>query len=79
VLEAVQERLGRLSPVARQVIESAAVLAPDIQFDLLQQTAGRSELEVVDGLDELVRRQLLVDGEQHQSDVCPRFHLPNGW
>jgi DNA-binding SARP family transcriptional activator len=66
VHEAVEERLGRLSPVARQVVESAAVLAPDLQFELIQQTAGRSELEVADGLDELVRRQLLLDGEQHQ-------------
>jgi DNA-binding SARP family transcriptional activator len=65
VQEAVQERLARLSPVAKQVLESAAVLSPDLQFDLIQQTAGRSELEVTDGLDELVRRQLLVEGEQH--------------
>jgi len=37
------------------------VLSPDLELALLWQTAGRTELEAADGLDELVRRQLLQE------------------
>jgi DNA-binding SARP family transcriptional activator/predicted ATPase len=64
VKEAVQQRLARLSPVARQVLEAAAVLTPELKFELLKQTSGRSDGEVSEGLEELVQRQLLIDGEK---------------
>ena len=64
VQAAIERRLERLSPPARQAFEAAAVLAPDLAIDLLAQTAGRSELETAQGLDELERRQLLVGGDQ---------------
>ena len=63
VQAAIQRRLERLSPLGRQVLETAAVLAPDLALDLLAQTAGRSGLEAAQGLDELARRQLLEGGE----------------
>ena len=63
VQAAIQRRLERLSPLGRQVLETAAVLAPDVTLDLLAQTAGRSGLETAQGLDELARRQLLEGGE----------------
>ena len=63
VQEAIQRRLNRLSQVGRQILEAAAVLSPDLQYQLLQDTAGRSEIEVADGLDELIERQLLIDSE----------------
>lgn len=63
VQAAIERRLERLSPPARQAFEAAAVLAPDLAFDLLAQTAGRSELEMAQGLDELERRQLLAGGD----------------
>jgi DNA-binding SARP family transcriptional activator len=66
VQDAIQRRLDRLSPVARQVLEAAAVLAPDLDLKLLQETAGRSALELADGLDELLGHQLLTNGEQHR-------------
>jgi predicted ATPase len=50
--DTVQRRLDRLSPVARQVLEAAAVLSPDLRFELLQETAGRSAHELADGFDE---------------------------
>ncbi|MFQ6059480.1 MAG: AAA family ATPase, partial [Anaerolineae bacterium] len=61
VREAVEARLARLSPVARQVLEAGAILSPIFGFDLVHLTAGRRELETMDGLDELVARQLLVE------------------
>lgn len=62
VQAAIQRRLERLSPLGRQILEAAAVLAPDLVFELLLPTAGRSDLETAQGLDELTGRQLLVDG-----------------
>ena len=61
---AIRRRLERLNPLGRQVLESAAVLGSGLRVDLLQETAGRSDLEVAEGLDEVVGRQLLVDGER---------------
>jgi hypothetical protein len=66
VQAAIERRLERLSPSGRQALEAAAVLAPDLAFDLLAQTAGRSELEMAQGLDELEQRQLLADGDQRR-------------
>ena len=63
VQAAIQRRLERLSPLGRQMLEAAAVLAPDLAFDLLLPTAGRSDLETAQGLDELAGRQLLADGD----------------
>jgi predicted ATPase len=63
VQEAILGRLAKLSPVARQVLEAAAVLAPNLDQPLLQETAGRAEFEVADGLDELVGRQMLTEGD----------------
>lgn len=61
VREAVQARLHHLSPVARQVLEAGAIFGRTFGFDLVRLTAGRRELEIMDGLDELVARQLLVE------------------
>ena len=66
VQEAIGRRLERLSPVGRQVLEAAAVLSPNLEFKLLQETAGRSGLELADGLDELLNQQLLTNGKGHQ-------------
>jgi len=64
VLETVQGRVGRLDPLAQQLLEAAAILATNLNLDVIQATTGRSDLEVVDGLDELVKRQLLLaDGD----------------
>lgn len=64
VRETVQHRLERLQPVARQVLEAGAVWGPTFTFEIVRQTAGRSELETVDGLDELVGRHLLREDAQ---------------
>jgi DNA-binding SARP family transcriptional activator/uncharacterized protein YkuJ len=60
VLETVQQRVGRLTPLARQLLDAAAILETNLNAGVIQLTTGRSDLEVGDGLDELVQRQLLL-------------------
>lgn len=62
VLDAVEERLARLSPRARQVLEAGAVLGRSFSFGLAHQTSGRGEMETVDSLDEVVARNLVEEG-----------------
>jgi predicted ATPase len=72
VRAAVRARLEQLSPVARQVLEAGSALGPRFDFDVVRVTAGRRELETMDGLDELVARQLLLehpDGYQFRHEI----------
>jgi tetratricopeptide (TPR) repeat protein len=61
VREAVETRLGRLDSKARQVLEAGAILGMSFDFDVVRHTAGRGEIETVDGLDQAVARQLLLE------------------
>jgi DNA-binding SARP family transcriptional activator len=61
IREAVLVRLDRLSPVARQVLEAGAVLGPIFEFQVVHRTTGRGELEALEGLDELLGRQVLLE------------------
>jgi DNA-binding SARP family transcriptional activator len=61
VREAVAARVQRLDPKARQVIEAGAILGLTFDFESVRLTAGRREMEAIDGLDELVARQLLSE------------------
>ncbi len=63
VRQAVEDRLTRLSPQARQVLEAASLLEDGFTFDLAYLTAGRSEEETARGLEELVARHLLETRE----------------
>jgi DNA-binding SARP family transcriptional activator/tetratricopeptide (TPR) repeat protein len=69
VRQAVEARLQRLSPMARQVLEAAAVLGATFDFELVRATAGRRELETMDGLDELCARQLLMEQSTERLEV----------
>lgn len=64
VLGAVEARVERLGAQARQVLEAGAILGQTFVFDLVHLTAGRREMETMDGLDELVARQLLAEQEE---------------
>jgi predicted ATPase len=57
--ETIQRRIGRLSSIAKQVLEAAAVLSSHLDFHLLRSVTGCSEMDVADGLDELLRVQML--------------------
>ena len=75
VSEMVVIRLSRLSPVAQQLLEAGAVLGVGFAYELVQQTAGRTELEALDGLDELQRRYLLretANGYQFHHEIIRR-------
>lgn len=61
VRQAIEARLRRLSPRARQILEAGAILGLTFSLDEVRLTAGRRELETLDGLDELVARQLLTE------------------
>jgi len=61
VCQAVNSRLDKLHPSARQVLEAGAVLGQVFDFESILMTAGRGEMESLDGLDELVARQFLIE------------------
>ncbi len=61
VRQAVEARLRRLGPHAQQLLEAGAILGASFDFDLVHRTAGRGEMETIDGLDEAVARQILVE------------------
>lgn len=58
--DVVQHRLGRLDPISQQILQTASVLSPEISFNLLTKTSGRKELEVIDSLDDLEEKYLLL-------------------
>ena len=65
----IEQRMERLQPMARQLLEAGAVLGPTFDFEIVWQTAGRREMETVEGLDELVARRFFEeDGSRY------RFH-----
>jgi ABC-type oligopeptide transport system substrate-binding subunit/DNA-binding SARP family transcriptional activator len=64
VQAAIESRLDHLSPTALQVLQASAVLGISFEFPLLYHTAGRSELETVEALDELAWRKLLATVDQ---------------
>ncbi|MGI9642950.1 MAG: BTAD domain-containing putative transcriptional regulator, partial [Acidimicrobiia bacterium] len=55
----VDSRLAALDEISTQIIAAAAVLGSRCNLGLLRATSGRSEDEVVDGVDELIRRRIL--------------------
>ena len=61
VRDAVVARVEHLSARARQVLEAGAVLGQVFDFQAVHRVAGRRDLETMDGLDELVAHQLLVE------------------
>lgn len=60
ICQTVRLRVEQLSPTARQVLAAAAVLGPACCGDALHLTAGRTEMEIADALDELAGRQFLI-------------------
>ncbi len=65
VREAIQARVRHLSPMAQQLLEAAAILTPQLDETLLRHTAGRTEAETADALDELLAHHLLQIDKTH--------------
>jgi DNA-binding SARP family transcriptional activator len=61
VRQVVKSRLKALHPSTRQVLEAGAVLGQAFDPEAVMVTAGRGEMEVLDGLDELVGHQFLLE------------------
>lgn len=55
----VLRRIGTLSPPARALVDVAAVLGGEFEADLLRLAAGLGELETMDAMAELLRRQTI--------------------
>jgi predicted ATPase len=66
VREAILTRVSHLTPIARQVLEAAAVLDPLLDDELLQHTSARSAVETSDALDELLAHQFLQIGKSQR-------------
>lgn len=58
IRSAVRQRLSNLNPEARQILEATSVLEK-ASFDVLQRVSGRDEMEALNHLDDLMRRQIL--------------------
>ena len=54
-----ESRLTGLSPIARQLLEAAAVIGRSFDLDGARAASGRSEAEAADGLEELLGRGLV--------------------
>ncbi len=54
-----QSRLSRLSSTASQILQAAAVIGRTFDSDLVQSTSGRSEEEIVLGIEELLSRNFI--------------------
>jgi DNA-binding SARP family transcriptional activator len=66
VRDLLHSRLVNVDETAMQLLTSAAVTGRSFDFRLLQEVSGRSEMETIAGLENLLRRGLLVeqkDGE----------------
>ncbi|MFN8467674.1 MAG: AAA family ATPase [Caldilineaceae bacterium] len=59
VQAAIRARLGRLSPAAQELVETAAVIGRSFAFSLVAAAGEQQELQVVRGLDELWQRHIV--------------------
>ncbi len=66
IRQAVEERLRRLKPLSRQILEAAAVFGECFSFDMIHLQSGRSEIETSNGLEESIKRQFI----SLDSDPC---------
>jgi tetratricopeptide (TPR) repeat protein len=60
VKDLLRTHVGLVGAVARQLLTTAAVIDRSFEFETLWRASGRSELEALDAVDELVSRGLLV-------------------
>lgn len=65
-----QSRLALLSGSASQILQAAAIIGRTFDVELLQSTSGRSEEEIILGIEELLERDLIrEDGNQAALEV----------
>ena len=61
VRDLLHSRLDGLEPAARQLLSAAAVLGRSFDFETLREASGRSEMESIDGLDQLLSAGLVKE------------------
>ncbi|HNT74959.1 MAG TPA: tetratricopeptide repeat protein [Anaerolineae bacterium] len=59
--EAVRQRIERLSPSTRALLQQAAILGASFNFDTLQEMSGLSKWEALENLDQALERGLLEE------------------
>lgn len=59
--EVVRARLRYLDPQVQQVLEAGAVIGLHFNFNLIRMVSGRQESEVVEALEALLARQLIIE------------------
>ena len=64
--DVVQQRVGRLSPTAREVLTLAAVIGRRFDFDLLRRLAQVDERTLLSLIKELIAAQLVVEESREQ-------------
>jgi len=70
-------RIDAAGPIAGQVLSAAAVIGRSFDLDTVRVASGRTDNETVDGLDELVRRRLILEtGVDDHGDV--RYDFTHG-
>lgn len=62
ITELLRSRAALVGQTARQILGTAAVIDRSFDFDTVWRASGRTELEAVDALDELVRHRLVITG-----------------
>ena len=63
VRQAIENRLSRLTPAARQGLGAAAVLGHAFDFDVWMRVWGREEAKALEVLDELLRHRFICEGK----------------
>ena len=77
VVALLNARLDAVGPIARQIVSAAAVIGRSFDLATVQEASGRTDGEAVDGLDELVRRRLVLEvGTDERGDV--RYDFTHG-
>ncbi len=77
VVALLQARIDAVGPVARQVLSAAAVIGRSFDLDTVRLASGRTDTETVDGLDELVRRRLVLEAAVDESGAL-RYDFTHG-
>ncbi len=73
IKDLLRSRVDLVGQTARQVLGTAAVIDRSFDFDVVWRASGRTELEVVDALEELVRHGLIAPAPAAAPDVSYDF------
>jgi DNA-binding SARP family transcriptional activator/Tfp pilus assembly protein PilF len=72
-----RSRIAATGELARQLLSAAAVIGRSFELETVRMASGRSEVEAISGLEELVRRGLIVEvGSSAGDDV--RYDFSHG-